>query len=149
MPIAFMILGFMLVGAGLYFAVKNIASANAGAEAAKSFSVSGPSWLILVAIGAGVIVFGGWQFKEQHPTVVPVVETTEVFEPFAYGDDPDLDVLYDACEAQDMQACDDLFQFSPRGSDYELFGATCGFLLPEPDDLFCIESDPTKLPHSD
>lgn len=44
----------------------------------------------------------------------------------AYGDDPSLDALWDACEAGDAQACDDLYWSAPSGSEYEDFGATCG-----------------------
>lgn len=43
-----------------------------------------------------------------------------------YGDDPALDRLWDACEAGDGQACDDLFFQSPFDSRYEEFGNTCG-----------------------
>ncbi|HSL58661.1 MAG TPA: DUF2510 domain-containing protein [Acidimicrobiales bacterium] len=43
-----------------------------------------------------------------------------------YGDDPALDALWDACEAGDGQACDDLYLRTPIGSEYEEFGATCG-----------------------
>lgn len=42
------------------------------------------------------------------------------------GDDPVLDVLWDACAGGDGQACDDLYFDSPFGSDYERFGDTCG-----------------------
>lgn len=44
----------------------------------------------------------------------------------AYGEDPDLDLLYDACAEGDMDACDDLYWSSPYGSEYEAFGASCG-----------------------
>ena len=47
-------------------------------------------------------------------------------EPHTYGDDPQLDVLWDACEAGDGGACDDLYWESPYGSEYEEFGETCG-----------------------
>ncbi|MGY6502570.1 MAG: S1C family serine protease [Acidimicrobiales bacterium] len=43
-----------------------------------------------------------------------------------YGDDSTLDVLWDACEDGDFEACDDLWYLSPAGSDYEEFGDTCG-----------------------
>ena len=44
----------------------------------------------------------------------------------AYGDDPELDALWDACEAGDDVACDDLFWQSPTGSEYESFALSCG-----------------------
>jgi hypothetical protein len=45
---------------------------------------------------------------------------------FSYGDDPELDALYDACEGGDGKACDDLYVNSAPGSDYEQFAGTCG-----------------------
>lgn len=42
------------------------------------------------------------------------------------GDDPALDALWDQCAAGFGQACDDLFDRSQLGSDYEDFGVTCG-----------------------
>lgn len=46
--------------------------------------------------------------------------------PVTYGDDPDLDVLWDSCGSGDGKACDDLFDQAPIGSEYEQFGVTCG-----------------------
>lgn len=47
-----------------------------------------------------------------------------------YGDDPDLDALYDACDAGDGAACDELYWSSAAGSEYETFGGTCGGRFP-------------------
>ena len=44
----------------------------------------------------------------------------------AYGDNPELDLLYDACAAGDGDACDELYFNSEVGSEYEAFGMTCG-----------------------
>jgi hypothetical protein len=46
--------------------------------------------------------------------------------PYAYGDDPALDALWDDCAAGDDAACDELYRVSPVGSEYEEFGDTCG-----------------------
>lgn len=46
--------------------------------------------------------------------------------PIAYGDDPELDALWDQCEAGDGSACDQLWELAPVDSDYERFGVTCG-----------------------
>ncbi|MEO1062237.1 MAG: hypothetical protein AAFZ07_12525 [Actinomycetota bacterium] len=43
-----------------------------------------------------------------------------------YGEDPALDVLWDACALGDPEACNDLYWDSPIGSGYEAFGSTCG-----------------------
>jgi hypothetical protein len=43
-----------------------------------------------------------------------------------YGSDPELDALYDACGTGDYEACDQLYNDSPPGSEYEAFGETCG-----------------------
>lgn len=42
------------------------------------------------------------------------------------GDDPTLDALYDQCALGSGQACDDLFDLAPVGSEYESFAITCG-----------------------
>ncbi len=45
---------------------------------------------------------------------------------FTYGDNTRLDALWDDCFAGNGAACDDLYNLSEYGSDYERFGATCG-----------------------
>ncbi len=50
-------------------------------------------------------------------------------EPDGYGDDAELDALWDACGGGDGDACDELFFSSPVGSAYEDFGDTCGGLF--------------------
>jgi hypothetical protein len=47
-------------------------------------------------------------------------------EPQHLGDDPELDALYRACQQGDGQSCDQLFDQSAPGSDYEEFAVTCG-----------------------
>lgn len=61
-------------------------------------------------------------------TVRPVSpdETSARRQPQRRGDDPNLDLLYDACESGNGQACDTLFENAPPGSEYEEFGVTCG-----------------------
>ena len=44
----------------------------------------------------------------------------------SYGDNSELDELWDKCEDGDMAACDDLYWGSTFGSEYEEFAATCG-----------------------
>ena len=46
--------------------------------------------------------------------------------PVSYGDDPELDRLWDRCAAGDVSACDELWEAAPIGSEYERFGVTCG-----------------------
>jgi hypothetical protein len=64
------------------------------------------------------------------PETVPPADTEapagDAGEPFDYGDDPELDALWDACDGGDLAACDELFFVTPVGSVYEEFGATCG-----------------------
>ena len=54
----------------------------------------------------------------------------------SYGDDPELDRLYDACAAGDGWSCDELYWQSPLNSEYEEFGDTCGFRFP-PQEVYC------------
>lgn len=44
----------------------------------------------------------------------------------SYGDNAELDALWDACEGGDDAACDDLYWESGVGTEYEEFGRTCG-----------------------
>jgi hypothetical protein len=44
----------------------------------------------------------------------------------SYGDNVQLDALYDQCEDGEFQACDDLYADSAFGSEYKEFGDTCG-----------------------
>jgi len=48
----------------------------------------------------------------------------------AYGDDPELDALWDQCAGGDLAACDSLWFDAPFGSEYESFGDTCGGTRP-------------------
>ncbi len=52
--------------------------------------------------------------------------------PEVYGDDPDLDALWDACDEGDMASCDDLYWSTGVGTEYEAFGETCGNRVTEP-----------------
>ena len=45
--------------------------------------------------------------------------------PQGLGNDPLLDDLATACYIGDMQSCDDLFDESDAGSDYETYGDSC------------------------
>ena len=55
----------------------------------------------------------------------------------AYGDDPQLDALYDGCAAGDAVACDELYVQSPSGSEYEQFAGTCGNRFEYSDTEYC------------
>ena len=62
--------------------------------------------------------------------VVPSTEMGNL--PRRVGDDASLDALYQQCAAGVGQACDDLFDRSPVGSDYESFAVSCGGRTPMP-----------------
>lgn len=47
-------------------------------------------------------------------------------QPFSFGDDEALDLLWTECESGEGEACDELFDVSALGSEYEAFGLTCG-----------------------
>ena len=49
---------------------------------------------------------------------------------FGYGDDPELDQLYDWCKEGDLGECDNLYRAAPYGTDYRHFGETCGATRP-------------------
>jgi hypothetical protein len=151
MPITIIILGFGLVIVGVFFAVGGFGHAQAGGSALKGISVEGPSWLILVALGVGTILFGAWR-ADVLPTTEAVTSTTVafddfaivgdgvMFEPFTFGDDPELDELWVDCDLGDGAACDLLFDISPIGSEYEEFGLTCGFRFTFDDAPVCADT---------
>lgn len=131
-----MVLGALLVVCGVLFGIKNRGTGEADVNVFK-VHVSGQSWLILVAMGvacmAAVWFYDGDHASKAAPsdvvvTAVPqaefVAESADA--PYSFGDDATLDALWTSCGDGDMQACDDLYQESPVGSQYESFGATCG-----------------------
>ncbi|WP_182353103.1 hypothetical protein [Flaviflexus huanghaiensis] len=102
--------------------------------------------LLLVAIVVGILFATGVLGGDDEPTpgaeetlvLEPTEDATEeateeattreptVQEPSSYGDDAELDALWDACEEGDMEACDELWYSSGFDTEYEEFGATCG-----------------------
>ena len=48
----------------------------------------------------------------------------------AHGDNAGCDALYDACDARDLLACNDLYWVSTPLSAYEEFATTCGGRAP-------------------
>ena len=64
---------------------------------------------------------------------------TESGDADTYGDDAELDGLWDACDSGDWIACDELFWLSPIDSEYETFGSTCG-LTTEPTSGGCTQT---------
>jgi hypothetical protein len=65
-------------------------------------------------------------------------------EPDGLGDDAELDEYAEECYDGDMEACDDLYQESPRSSAYELYGGTCAGRQPNADasKVFCTDAFP-------
>jgi Protein of unknown function (DUF2510) len=80
----------------------------------------------LVALTCGGTVDEGVQAGGNCATGEPVIGGEGEEDPDTYGDDAELDVLWDGCAGGDMAACDDLFWSSSIGSDYESFAKTCG-----------------------
>lgn len=79
---------------------------------------------LVVAIVVGVVLLlGALVFAAS--AIFGAIDTSAT-----YGDDPDLDRLWDQCAAGSGQACDDLYMESPFGSEYEEFGDTCGSRRP-------------------
>jgi hypothetical protein len=62
--------------------------------------------------------------------------------PEGLGNVPVLDVLARACYGGDMQSCDDLFDRSDAGSDYETYGDTCAGRQPTGTLAYCTDTFP-------
>jgi len=87
------------------------------------------AWMVLgalVLIVLAVVFLGG----DDTPS-----DTTP---PMQYGDSAALDLLYDECDSGSNAACDNLFEASAIGSEYEDFGATCGGRLPDEPTDSCV-----------
>ena len=74
--------------------------------------------VVAIVIGALLLV-GALVFAAT--TIFGAIDTSST-----YGDDSDLDRLWERCAEGSGQACDDLYMESPIGSGYEEFGDTCG-----------------------
>jgi len=77
--------------------------------------------------------------EEQAPGVA-LPDATRT--PDGLGDDPVLDVLAQACYRGDMQSCDDLFDESEAGSEYEAYGDTCAGRQPTGTLVLCTDTFP-------
>jgi hypothetical protein len=64
--------------------------------------------------------------RAAEPDDPPVDSPAPTDQPDGYGDDPELDRLWVACEQGGGAACDELFELAPIGSAYEAFGVSCG-----------------------
>lgn len=110
-------------------------------------SKSGRTALIVVGVVLAVLLLiGVGGFFAVRALVSGAVDTfssgapTMVGPGEKYGEDPALDVLYDSCKGGDMTACDDLYDQSPIGSEYETFGDTCGGTRDADTGLYCVEN---------
>ncbi|HVN51940.1 MAG TPA: hypothetical protein VMT43_10930, partial [Acidimicrobiales bacterium] len=65
------------------------------------------------------------------PSTASVPGTEAGSQPLRHGQDPVLDALWARCAAGDGAACDELFDQSPIGSEYERFALTCGGRTPQ------------------
>ena len=97
-----------------------------GLLAAALFTTAGAVVLLALAVGAlAVAVWLGSGLPSSSGWTAPFDGAADGG-PRTYGDDPDLDELWDACGSGEGGACNDLYAQTPAGSGYETFGWTCG-----------------------
>jgi hypothetical protein len=78
------------------------------------------------------------------PTRAPPGSIPEATEsPDGLGDDASLDALARECFDGSMDACDDLFDQSDDGTDYQRYGDTCAGRQPENTQVYCATSFPS------
>lgn len=156
MNVVLVALGVACVAAGFIMVVANKANDRAGGSGLGKFSIEGPTWLVLVALGIAATGWGAMRWEDRHPIEtkdrLEVASTTPLSVPidevfptgFTFGDNNELDRLWRSCERSVWADCDLLYELSDIGSDYELFGYTCGGLPfnPNPDTEWC---EPTRL----
>jgi hypothetical protein len=73
--------------------------------------------LVLAACGTTEVTEG--VAAPAAPAPAPAPKPEPVKEPYAYGDDAELDALWDGCADGVEPDCDDLYWLSPAGSEYE------------------------------
>jgi hypothetical protein len=91
--------------------------------------------VIVAAVGVALLLILGTRddpaaVGPDRPAVSPTASDAGALPspsgtPEGLGDDPLLDALATACYVGDMQSCDDLFDESDQGSDYESYGDSC------------------------
>ena len=114
-------------------------------------------WIVLIILGVVALLSVGGYFiaralaDKAGDAAEDVI--SDITEPDidTYGDDADLDALWDACEAEDWEACDDLYWDSPINSEYEEFGDTCGNRQATDTGLNCVSAfaEETQTPTGD
>lgn len=151
MSIVLVVLGITCVMAGFIMVIANKANDRAGGSGLGKFSIEGPTWLVLVAIGIAASGWGVVRWEDRNP---PKPQPAAITAPeqftlqddndlpdiFDYGDDAYLDGLWDDCTRGIWKQCDELYFDSPEGSEYEWFGATCGWIVDDPIE-FCSPSN--------
>ena len=74
MNVLLIIIGIVLAVVGVFFAIGGLGEGSAGGGF-KGLKLEGPPWLILVAIGVGVMIFGAaWDFDDDGPTTTAAPE---------------------------------------------------------------------------
>lgn len=89
--------------------------------------LGGVGCLVLLLIGgviAAIVLFA------RSDVVDDIEDGVGLEQGDAYGDNAELDALWDDCESGDGAACDELYRVSEIDSEYEEFGDTCGGRLP-------------------
>jgi hypothetical protein len=131
------VIAIILGAIGLKRTAAGIRNGRGMAWAGLILGIVGTLAWIAIAISA-FFLFQNDEFREGLESGLET-SNTEYSDASTYGDDPDLDVLWDACAAGDGAACDDLYVESPFGSEYEEFGETCGGRGLPADQLWCEE----------
>ncbi|WP_084129381.1 DUF4190 domain-containing protein [Demequina sp. NBRC 110055] len=85
-----------------------------------AWAAAGTAMIMGAAFLSGLETSDGESFTEQFE------DSWDNYSAQNYGDDPQLDALYDQCAAGDNVACDDLYWDSGTGSEYESFAQDCG-----------------------
>ena len=143
MSILLVVIGAALIAVGIKFAVDGKATDTAGGSGLKTFSIEGPAWLVLCAMGLISVGWGVVRWEDRNP---PKPQPTEVTEPdnftyqddfqlpdiYDYGDDANLDEMWLDCLDGNLTRCDQLYLESPISSEYEWFAATCGYTIEQP-----------------
>jgi hypothetical protein len=104
--------------------------------------------VLLVAVALGLALAagcgGGDDTSAGTTTTLPATSTTlslDDYEPTLppRGSDVILNQLAEKCQAGDMAACDQLYDDSDVGSEYEVYGNSCGGRLSDDNVEYCVD----------
>jgi hypothetical protein len=100
--------------------------------------------VVLGGVITGAVALGRAAGESMAGQPAVPLQTSAPLDAAGLGDDEGLNGYAVRCHDGDMQACDDLYNESEIGSDYETYGGTCAGRQPatNSDTVYCTDAFP-------